>query len=964
MLTDTTALTRARFFTGTSVLVYLALMSGPLLAQSGNNGALEEIQVTGSRIQRTGFTTPTPVTTFSNDYMQDLGVVDVGEMVNQLPASQASLTPETNGWGSFNVGAQRVNLRALGPTRSLVLVDGRRFVPSTNEGDVDMSLIPSILTQRVDVVTGGASAAYGSDAVAGVVNIILNKDLTGLRLDLDTGISARGDGETYHAAFAGGTGFADDRGHVIIGGEYEKDEGIGSCLEHSSWCDDLPGIVTNVGNAANGEPRYIRTKGVRLAGATTGGVLVGVPNPVAGGSPLAFPAGSPLAGPDADHLWQFDETAALVPYVLGDYVGRTKAGGDGPSYLATTQIRVPYERVNIFGHADYALSDTLNSFVEASFGDTSGHNYGAATWWTGGGAIPIARDNYFLPDAVGGLMDDAGIDQVAVGRYGIDMHQNLSTSDNTVYRIAAGFDGQFSQMWRWDVYYQYGHDHRYQSIIGDRLNTNFSWAVDAVADPATGEPTCRVLLEDSPPEDAMGCVPFDIFGPNNWSPEAKDYAFGTVQEWFNYDQHVISGNVQGELFDAGGGPVAVAAGLEYRKENGEIYHNAQTLTFNFWQNYGQDYEGSVAITEGYMEVDVPLAQGASWANYLDINIAGRQTHYKKRDITRDIENGIDATTWKISGVYEPTTWLRFRATRSRDVRAPNFQELYSRTRSVLGIISNPWRLTDQNPLTDGGGNVNLHEEQGDTLTLGVVFQPQWGISDGLRLSVDYFDIDIEGAIGTLGAQNIVNRCYEGYTDLCQYVERDAANNILSIQNVNLNLDSYKVKGIDIEALYPFVLGDLGAMTMRVMATRTIDQIQNIGGTSIDYAGQNTGSGTPSWILNATATFNSGPFGTTLQARYIDGGYYDVTYVGPQDEGYDPALPNSINDNRVDSALYFNLTARYAFAFGNDRSVEIFGVINNLLDKKPPLAEQNAYPTNPTYYDQVGMAFRGGLRIRY
>ena len=258
--------------------VLAAAVAGQLRAQpqaEGGSAGLEEIFVTGSRISRQGFDAPTPVTSIDSDYLLDLGYVNVGAAVQQLPINKASLTPETNGFGSFNVGAQIVNLRALGANRTLTLVDGRRHIASTDTNNVDLNLIPPLLLERTEVVTGGASAAYGSDALAGVVNVILDKNLEGLKFQADYYESTEGDGESMHLSAAGGLDLFGGRAHLIIGGEYEDAEGVDSCFLTRDWCSPLPGVIVNSASATNGQPRNLITDNVRMAGMTSGGVITG-----------------------------------------------------------------------------------------------------------------------------------------------------------------------------------------------------------------------------------------------------------------------------------------------------------------------------------------------------------------------------------------------------------------------------------------------------------------------------------------------------------------------------------------------------------------------------------------------------------------------------------------------------------------------------------------------------------------
>ena len=401
--------------------------TGTALAQGG--GSLEEIFVTGSRISREGFDAPTPVTQIDADYLRNLGFVNVGSAVQQLPINKASLTPETNGFGSFNVGAQIVNLRALGANRTLTLVDGRRHIPSTDTANVDLNLIPPLLLERTEVVTGGASAAYGSDALAGVVNVILDKDLEGLRFQLDYYQTAEGDGEAAHLSAAGGTDLFGGRAHLIVGGEYEDAKGVDSCILTRDWCSNLPGVITNSLSAINGEPRNIITDNVRMGGMTSGGLIVGanflgtnyVPgaNQAGGGVPTTLPTNHPLYG------IQFDAGGNPIPFVNGQYYNNNnpnQVGGSGFSRSETVNPRVPVERYSVFSHLNYELTDTTNLFFEASFGAVNSQNLGAARWFNNQFSVLVPRDNPYIPTPIAQIMDANGDHFVpprqALGRLG------------------------------------------------------------------------------------------------------------------------------------------------------------------------------------------------------------------------------------------------------------------------------------------------------------------------------------------------------------------------------------------------------------------------------------------------------------------------------------------------------------------------------------------------------------------
>jgi iron complex outermembrane receptor protein len=983
---------RAHTYGRRGFLAYAAVASAVAAAldtrvQAQANDSLEEIFVTGSRISRQGFDAPTPVTSIDSDYLLDLGFVNVGAAVQQLPINKASLTPETNGFGSFNVGAQIVNLRALGANRTLTLVDGRRHIASTDTANVDLNLIPPLLLERTEVVTGGASAAYGSDALAGVINVILDKDLEGLRLQADYYQTGEGDGESTHLSAAGGTSLFGGRAHLIVGGEYEDAEGIDSCMLVRDWCSNLPGVITNSQSATNGEPRNIITDDVRMGGMTSGGLIVGsnftgtgyVPgsNTAGNGIPPTLAPTHPLYGT------QFDAAGNPIPFQNGAYYNNNnpnQRGGDGFSRGETVNVRVPVERFSLFSHLNFELTDTTNLFFEVSGGKVDSSNLGAARWFNNQFSVLIHRDNPYLPAATAAVMDANAITSFRLGKHWDDWGRVESHSNNEVYRLVVGANGDLDDNWTWDAYYQLGYNSREQYLLRQSITNNHYRALNATTGP-NGQPICRDLLSPDPNvvAAAAGCVPLNPFGTNNWDPAARDYALGTLQEWYKMNEYVLAANVQGEIFEVGGGPVGVAAGMEYRSDSGAITHDPCGLRSCYWQNYGDDFAGELDVTEGYVEVNFPFMRDKRFAELLDLNVALRQTHYRNsqdahfvhhNDGTDDFvdyrSSTIDATTYKFSGMYDPTDWLRFRATKSRDIRAPNFDELYSRTES-LGFtgVSNPWTGIQDTPITITSGNVGLDPEEGDTMTFGVVFSPSWSWGDGFRLSVDWWEIQIHGAVSRLGVNPIITQCYTGNQELCDLIDTPGST-ITEVRNATLNLDVYETTGVDIEAAYNLDLDGGANLGFRLFATRTDEVATIIGGVKTDYAGVTGGAAfaQPEWALNGTVSWAKGPVSLSLQGRYIDSGINNVNWVQPGDPGYSPANSLSVNDNTVPSAFYTTLAGRYTLPMRTERSWEIFASINNLTDKEPPIVPTGDYPTNPAFFDQVGRAVRLGVRADF
>ncbi|MEO6340549.1 MAG: TonB-dependent receptor [Caulobacteraceae bacterium] len=1003
--------TKHRAFLLLSSALSAVMISGVAQAQDAapaEGTDVQEVVVTGSRIVRSGFTTPTPVTVLGQAQFEQLNVTNVGNVVNQLPAFRPSTTPQTNGFGSFNVGGTFINLRGLGVTRNLVLVDGHRFAPVTREGTVDLNLIPSGLVERTEVVTGGASAAYGSDAIAGVVNIILNKRFNGVKGQVDAGISNEGDGVDYHASIAAGTDFFGGKGHIVFGAEYDKQIGIGSCFTRS-WCEPT-GSVTNTGvSAVASLPTIVRgdhntgflpnqagvisflnnstaaTANIRnLFG--TGGVIFNT-----AGQPIAFTQGNPASG------------TAMI-------------GGDLTASQQFTQVLVPSERHDLYAHGEYDFSDNVRGFLEGSYGHTEGVTLQSVYF---GAPISIFADNPFIPAAIRAQIPGAPAASATpstvrpantaasfnLARLGD--RRGRSSSDADTFRFSGGLNGKFGDRFKWDGYYAYAHTNRTQAVA-DALVTGasrvinrpgsggvsdpaalayFLWATDPVYNPADSalpagqrRIVCRATISADPAlrAAAAGCVPLNPFGQGQASQDSLNYVYRNLVEDISITQHVVAGNVQGELFDLPGGPFAVAAGGEYRRDSTNLVHDTLSNSFAYFQNFGADYRAQQNVIEGYIEGDAPLLKNAPLAKSLSLNGAIRRTHYSISGVggfnQAAATNTINATSWKAGLVWEPTNWLLLRMTHSRDIRAPNFSELFQAS------ASNFTSVTDRGPGRNNvgafppqlsGGNPTLKAEQANTRTFGAVFAPKSGMLERFRLSADYYDIKVNGYIASAGtAQNIIDRCYLNNNQAnCALIVRAPSGDLQEIRTVNLNLQWLRTKGVDIEADYRLPLSVLspdvkGDLSFRALVTIALKQSTNLYGVIVDRSGETGAAGVPDYLINTFATYSNGPFASTLQFRYIPTGLFDASRVGPDQPGYTLTNPNAITDNHVASRIYVNLFASYNLIERGGRRLQLFGSINNLMNTDPPVAPQLGYSTNPVYFDQIGRYFRAGVRFNY
>src|SRR5262245_17547874 len=464
----------------------------------------EEIIITGSRVSRSGFDSSQPLTTIDQQQIENLGLVNVGDVVRTLPQNTPFFTETNVGIGNFNVGAQLANLRGLNPffgTRTLTLIDTRRVVPTTEGGAVDLTLIPSMLVERTEVVTGGASAQYGSDAIAGVVNVILDKDLEGMKAQVDYGQTSESDGGDTHASFAWGTGFGDnDRGHVIAGLEYQKQDRIGPCSYTRDWCNEGWGIENNtLYTTANGRPQFNLAPNAKQ---TTS--QYGVIQSCLTASCVSPPGTPPPLGPN---LTFNANGSAVSPFNLGAAgLGfATRIGGDGTLLgYGTSNVRPEVERYSGMAHVSYDISDRLNWFGEVAY-STSDALGTPANGGLGPTGLRIFPDNAFLTPAVSAALGPNGGQLARI--FMPDVVNARNTTENETLRFVTGLEGELGSEWNWDVYYQHGKNENHQQLIHNmvgslaggavRPHDFLRWALDAVrSDPLnpTSPIVCRATL--------------------------------------------------------------------------------------------------------------------------------------------------------------------------------------------------------------------------------------------------------------------------------------------------------------------------------------------------------------------------------------------------------------------------------------------------------------------------------------
>ncbi len=942
---------RAVLMCGASALVALAAPAfaqdtAPQSADTGSSEAAapaENIVVTGTRVKRDGYDAPTPLTVVGAESIQKAAPTNVADFVNQMPQLVGSTTPRTTaGTTSQSVaGLNLLSLRGLGSNRTLVLLDGQRIAPSTQDGSVDVNNVPSALLSRVDVVTGGASAAYGSDAVAGVVNFIIDRKFTGIKANVMGGITDRGDNKNYQVTASFGTSFADGKGHLLISGEHQHEDGIDFLDPAKRKWYNFTYLVPNPAyTATNGQPLNIVTSNVQYSLLAKGGLILNTALKGqtfdVGGTPRAFNYG----------------VLAVNPSITSS---NFMIGGDQWNEGNVVALSPKIDRDNVWGRLSYDFSDLFQVSLEGSYGRTHTVNSAAYQRYANAAApfAALSFTNPFLPQSVRTAAANAGLAN-STFRYGysaFDLGRPINDNTRQNYRFVGTVSGEIGKGWSYNAYYQYGRTDLEINLANTTNRANIALAVDATTD-GNGKIVCRSTLTNP----TNGCVPLNVFGIGVASPAAIAYVQGTAWQKQQITQQVAALAITGEPVSTWAGPVSLAFGYEHRVEHATATGDTISATNGWYNGNFKGNDGGYKVDEGFAEVVVPLARDSAIGDRLDLNGAVRVTHYSTAGTV---------ATWKAGVTYQPIPDIMFRAVKSRDVRAPSITELFAAGSSQSVDVIDPQRgniVTRVIQITDG--NPALTPEKADTLGLGAVFKPRF--LPGFTVSFDYYNIRIKDAITSLSQNEIASRCFAGETDLCAFITRDTAGVITQIRRVPVNVASLKVRGFDIDATYRLPLEDVfanagGTVTLRFLASRALNYAFTNSGVTNEAVGENGGPqaspSVPRWRTYSTVGYDSERASVQLTMRTISSGVYDVTWTSGKE----------IDHNHIDSVKYFDLSASYR-VFGEPRNgVELYARVDNLFDKAPPVVGGNnasAIQTNVGLYDTLGRAYRVGVRARF
>jgi iron complex outermembrane recepter protein len=970
-------LIRAQLLAST-LLIGLAGVS-PLRAQaaSSSSGASEDsgspandIVVTGSRIAKPELQSATPVAIIGSETIARQGITNVQDAINQLPqVGIPGLSKTNSNFLTGGNGVATINLRNLGDSRTLVLVNGRRFVPGIpGFSVVDVNNIPADFVDRIEVVTGGASAVYGSDAIAGVVNFILKSNFEGITARAQNGISARGDNQNYSASLTAGTSFgSDDRGAIMANFSYDRDKGLLSRDREISTqdCSALGcGPQSYSTFAAQGRFQLYRN------GAPTGN------------------------GGFTSNLFTFNPANELV---LGFPTG------SGFNRQSERRISTPVERFlgTLVGH--YEFSDAATAYIEATYAKVRASSQIEAYALSSDTdlAFGYAIDNPFIPAAVrqqiAARNSDADptndVDQISFRRRQNEVFSRSNKSDRDTYRIAGGLRGAIGQKWSYDVSLVYG-------VLKDHTETEdlnlekYAFALDAVRD-STGAIVCRNATAR-----AAGCVPLNLFGYNTASAAASAYVASAVPRTEDVEntEFVASANVTGSLFALPAGDVQVSLGGEYRRETSRDDFDALTNAGLNTGNQLPDTIGKFDVKEAFGEIRIPILKDSPLGKSLSLQGAARYSSYSSIG---------SVFSWNAGAEYSPFGGLRIRGNYAVANRAPNISELFSPPAETFPSVQDPcngatatstrtfdaacraipavaaaiakngsltYSLADiQNINGFDGGNPNLSSEKGTTFTAGAVISPAQ--IRGLDITVDYFNIKVADAIGTIPRGTAIQQCLAtGLAQFCNSVIRNPNTGLITTVNAqNVNIAALKTSGIDIGLRYGHRLGliDDDRLDLNVLYTHTFKyQSQSDPSAPVDSGVGNLEYGS---IFRDKVTTNlvyaAGPVSASWTINYLSH-MVDTVRAEFADVVDSLGLPPEIAAHNEISARFYN-DAQIRFDAGPDRRFQFFLGVRNIFDQKPPKLEDTVFNGNVTgtetaadVYDPFGRRFYAGVQVRF
>lgn len=954
-----------------SLLPLTAPAFAEVAADESAESAQDMIIVTGSRISRRDFVSESPITTVSADVVANTGQLTLEKSLGQLPQFGLGDNATKTGYGS--TGQATLNMRSLGSYRNLVLLDGRRLQPSDAQQVVDLNTIPSALIESVEVITGGASAVYGSDAVAGVVNIKTKTDFEGIQLDAYQSLAGEGDGSNTELSATLGTKFADGRGRVVVSGSWAKRGTIdfnsrAFYRKHQGGTDLRLPTGTYV---ANGNPAS------QAALDAVFGAYGVAPGSVTGNSGLSFNADGSL----------FSASNGVYNYggSQGGLLLNTGRQVNNPNVFLTLQA--PMERYTGFGRAEFDLTDDVTLFSQVNYAkyDTT------ILVESGNTSLNIRADNPFIPADLRTLLasranPDANL---TLEKRFYEAGPRVTERQFEVYQVLGGARGALNAIdGTWEIYASHGRTEINETSPGSVLRSSLN-ALTSAAD--GGQSICQ--------------GGYNPFGVTALSDDCYAYLVAAPTKDTILKQDVVEANVQGHLFNLPAGEARFAAGAGWRRNS---YSTSPDAILQAGDVVGVPYTGSSRgssnVKELYVEALLPVLAGLPLVQQLDLSVGYRFSDYNLAGSVH---------TYKADGNWAVTDSFRIRGGYARAVRAPSVGELFVAPSGSTPTLGRPDQgmgdyCSTANPVRTGSnadavralclsqgvptavvdnfvnlqddadatsvGNTDLKPETADTFTVGFTFNPRFESAwlSNVALSVDFYDIRVKDAIGVVSSQNSVQKCFNvdgsnpGFDPnnfFCQNISRDAnTGRISNVAQPTLNLGGYKTRGVDFQFDWRIGLDAVGFSADKTLSLNTVItyldkfEIQTVPGARwYDYAGtvgsvsaSNPGS-LPKWKAVTSLAYSEELFTLGLRWRYLDGMKAVATVTNPN-----ATTPGVGSYNLFDLYATVDLGEQYKLRFG----------VNNLLDKAPPVLNGVPGTTEASTYDVIGRSFYAGASVRF
>lgn len=933
------------------------------------------VVVTASRITSSGFKAPTPTTSISPLEIANNAEPNLFTTVAQLPSLQGSsgVTTNTFSTSSGQQGLSSFSLRGLGVSRTLTLLDGQRVVPANiGTGAADISLFPQLLVKRVDVVNGGASASWGSDAVGGVVNFITEKHFEGFKANIEAGETTYSDDKQGLVQVAFGKGFLNNTLHTEFALEYDHEAGVpaGYFGENAAngrkWYRSSTLVNNGVTNGST--PQYTNVDHAQSYtyskyGLITSGPLQGIAFDQ-NGNPYNFVYGS-------NGVPQKNASGG----VTGCYVGFCVGGDTSANVGVGASLQSPIIRTNFYNRTSFDLDANNEIYITANLAKVVTHNQPNPGFTEPG--LTIQCSNPYVPASISAQCATNNITSFKLGTVTPMLPFIRVTTDRRQNRFVLGADGQFGLFgtnWHYDAYLQDGREQSNIAVHNLLLKARFTNAINATV--INGSIVCADATAR-----ANGCQPINVIG--NQAPSAAAIAYlqppaGAFQHTIQ-TQDVASVSVSGEPFSLWAGPVAVAFGAEARREyyravadpygNGLVggsqyggdYPADPALSTGGGNFYAGNYRygtGHFTVAEAFLEFNLPLVNTPE-IGQVNLNTAGRETHYSTAG---------NVQAWKVGMTWDTAfDGLRFRAVRSQDVRAPNLNDLFGPTTSTnLPNFTNPFTNTTLTISQNAGSNPGLKPEIAQNSEFGVVLaHPHW--FPGFNASIDYYNIKLTDAIASgPSATQLVQYCYDkSVPAACSTFDLTGPNPYVNVGSINAA--SIKTSGIDYEVSYQYAhpLGLQGSLVLRGLATNVRDftTIPGLPGTvPTQGAGMNSGA-TPKWKALFVQNYATGRYSLTLQERWFSSGVIGTQYVVcstacPVSTSNNPTLDN----NRMPGETYVDLAGSYNI----NPNVVAYFKIDNMLNQSPAPSPQTntGLDVNPALYDTLGRFYRVGVRFNF